>query len=96
MLAIAIIPDQGHAMKNLRTRLSIGHRVLVMFFTWLVLGALIGVIEGLAMGGGLQIVCMMIGGMAVLPNGTVIRRKSLRQVDLDKNRPPSNKHGCWT
>jgi hypothetical protein len=38
-----------------------------MFFTWLFLGAVIGVIGGLGKGGGIQIVCMMIGGMAVLP-----------------------------
>jgi hypothetical protein len=30
------------------------------------------------------------------PNGTVIRRKFLWQIGLDKNRPPGNKHGCWT
>jgi hypothetical protein len=35
-----------------------------MFFTWLFLGALIGVIGGLGQGGGIQIVCMMIGGRA--------------------------------
>jgi len=38
-----------------------------MFFAWLLLGAVIGVIEGLGKGGGIQIVCMMIGGMTVLP-----------------------------
>jgi hypothetical protein len=54
-------------MNSPRNRLSLGRRVLVMFFTWLLLGALIGVIEGRGMGGGIQIVCMMIGGMAVLP-----------------------------
>jgi hypothetical protein len=54
-------------MNSPRTLLSLGRRVLVMFFTWLLLGAVIGAIEGLGMGGGIQIVCMMIGGMAVLP-----------------------------
>jgi hypothetical protein len=48
------------------TRLSLGHRVLSMFLTWLFLGAVIGVIGGLGRGG-LQIVCMMIAGMVVLP-----------------------------
>jgi hypothetical protein len=67
MLAIAIIPGQEHAMNSPRNRLSLGRRVLGIFFTWLLLGALIGVIEGREMGGGIQIVCMMIGGMAVLP-----------------------------
>jgi hypothetical protein len=43
-----------------------------MFFTWLFLGALIGVIGGLGQGGGIQIVCMMIGGMAVLPIAGVL------------------------
>jgi hypothetical protein len=38
-----------------------------MFLTWLFLGAVIGVIAGLGKGGGFQIVCMMIGGMVVLP-----------------------------
>jgi hypothetical protein len=67
MLAMAIIPGQENGMHSPATRLSLGRRVLVMFHTWLLLGALIGAIEGLGMGGGIQIVCMMIGGMAVLP-----------------------------
>ncbi len=54
-------------MNSPRTRPSLGRRVLGMFFTWLFLGALIGVIGGLGMGGGIQIVCMMIAGMVVLP-----------------------------
>lgn len=54
-------------MNSARNRPSLGRRVVVMFFTWLLLGALIGVIGGLEMGGGIQIICMMIGGMAVLP-----------------------------
>ncbi len=54
-------------MNSPRARPSLGRRVLGMFFTWLFLGALIGVIGGLGMGGGMQIVCMMIGGMVVLP-----------------------------
>jgi hypothetical protein len=54
-------------MNSPRTRPSLGRRVLGMFFTWLFLGAMIGVISGLEKGGGIQIVCMMIGGMAVLP-----------------------------
>jgi hypothetical protein len=37
-----------------------------MSLTWLFLGAMIGVNVGLGKGGGIQIVCMMIGGMMVL------------------------------
>ena len=54
-------------MNSPRTRPTLGRRIIGMFFTWLFLGALIGVIGGLEVGGGIQIVCMMIGGMAVLP-----------------------------
>jgi len=53
-------------MKSSRTRPSLGRRVLCMFSTWLFLGAVIGVIEGLAKGGGTQIVYLMISGMMVL------------------------------
>ena len=59
-------------MNSPPTRPSLGRRVLGMFFTWLFLGALIGVIGGLGQGGGIQIVCMMIGGMAVLPIAGVV------------------------
>ena len=59
-------------MNSALTRPSLGRRVLGMFFTWLFLGALIGVIGGLGQGGGIQIVCMMIGGMAVLPIAGVL------------------------
>ena len=59
-------------MNSAPTRPSLGRRVLGMFFTWLFLGALIGVIGGLGQGGGIQIVCMMIGGMAVLPIAGVL------------------------
>jgi hypothetical protein len=54
------------------TRPSLGRRVLDMFLTWLLLGAVIGAIAGLGKGGGILIVCMMIGGMAVLPIAGVL------------------------
>jgi len=59
-------------MNSPPTRPSLGRRVLGMFLTWLFLGAVIGVIGGLGQGGGIQIVCMMIGGMAVLPIAGVL------------------------
>jgi hypothetical protein len=52
--------------------LSLRRRVVNMILTWLFLGAVIGVIAGLGKGGGIQIVCMMIGGMAVLPIAGVL------------------------
>jgi hypothetical protein len=54
------------------TRPSLGRRVLCMFLTWLLLGAVIGAIAGLGQGGGIPIICMMIGGMAVLPIAGVV------------------------
>jgi hypothetical protein len=49
------------------SRLSLGRRVLATSLTWLLLGCVIGVIEGLGQGGGIQILAMMVGGMTVLP-----------------------------
>jgi hypothetical protein len=49
------------------SRLSLRRRVLVSSLTWLFLGCMIGVIDGLGKGGGVQIFAMMIGGMTVLP-----------------------------
>jgi len=50
-----------------RSRQSVGRRVLATSLAWLCLGCIIGLIEGLGEGGGVQIFTMMLGGMTVLP-----------------------------
>ena len=73
-------------MNSPPTRPSLGRRVLGMFFTWLFLGAVIGVIGGLGQGGGIQIVCMMIGGMAVLADCRCAPRVDRRRCQRERCR----------
>jgi hypothetical protein len=53
-------------MRERHPQLPLGRRILLLFLTWLFLGAAIGVINGQGTGSGIQIVCMMIGGMIAL------------------------------
>src|SRR5947207_1986947 len=54
-------------MRDPQPQLPLGRRVLRMSLTWLLLGAVIGIVDGLGKGQGIEILCMMIGGMIVLP-----------------------------
>jgi hypothetical protein len=53
-------------MRNRHPQQSLGHRVLRLSLTWLYLGAVTGIVNGQATGGGIAIVSMMIGGMIAL------------------------------
>jgi hypothetical protein len=53
-------------MRDRHPQLPLGRRVLSLSLTWLFLGAVIGVVNGQETGGGVEIVCMMIGGMIAL------------------------------
>jgi hypothetical protein len=53
-------------MRDRHRQLPLGHRVLRLSLTWLFLGAVTGVVNGQGTRGGIEIVCMMIGGMIAL------------------------------
>ena len=53
-------------MRDRRPQLSLGHRVLRLSLTWLLIGGLIGVVGVERKGGGIEIVSMLISGMIVL------------------------------
>lgn len=61
-----INPGPENRMRDRQLQLSLGHRVLRLSLTWLVIGALIGVVGVERQGGSIEMVCMMIGGMIVL------------------------------
>ena len=53
-------------MHDRRLQMLLRNRVLILALTWLLIGAVIGVVGVERKGGGIEIVSMMIGGMIVL------------------------------
>ncbi len=53
-------------MQDRQHPLSLGHRVLRLSLTWLLIGAVIGLFNGRGTGSGIEIASMMIGGMIAL------------------------------
>jgi hypothetical protein len=59
-------PGLENPMRDRQPQLSLGHRVLRLSLTWLIIGALIGLVGVERKGGLTEIVSMLISGMIVL------------------------------